>query len=156
MTPELKPTSKSTLGALLVGAAVIGWVLVSRFYGDIPRLRWYMPLWAGVLALAEVVFAVTLGARIAGKKGTEPVEPIVAARALALAKASAYLGAALAGLWAGFALYAAGQWGFLAVAKADTLIALIGAGLNAALAVAGLWLEHACRVPGGPDDDDDR
>lgn len=158
MSDELKPTSRSTLGALLVGSAIIGFVLVSRFYGDIPRLRWYMPVWAGIVALAEVVFALNLRARInRTRKDAEPVDPIVAARALALAKASAYLGSVLSGLWAGFAAYAGSQWGFLATAKTDTVIALIGAALSLALAIAGLWLENACRVPGGgPDDLDDR
>ena len=112
----LAPTNRSTLLALLVGSAVIGWVIVQQVYGDIPRLRWYMPVWAGVLAIAEVVFAVNLRARIQRKKGAEPVDPIVAARALALANARAYLGSVFAGRRGGFAVYAGCQWGVLAAA----------------------------------------
>ncbi|WP_153506050.1 DUF3180 domain-containing protein [Cumulibacter manganitolerans] len=145
--------NRSTLGALFVGAAVIGWVVVSNVYGDIPRLRWYMPVWAGILALAEASFGVRLRARIQHRRGDERVDPIVAARALALARASGYLGAPLAGLWAGFAAYAGSQWGTLAVAKADTVVALVGAVFAAALALAGVWLEQCCRVPRDPDDD---
>lgn len=153
MSEPLQPTRRSTLAALIAGSAVIGWVLVSAFYGDIPRLRWYMPAWAGVLALAEVVFAINLKDRIGRKKNADPVDPIVAARALALAKASAYVGAVIAGLWAGFAAYAGSQWGHLISAKADTVVALVGVALSLALTVAGLWLEHCCRVPGDPDDE---
>lgn len=153
MNSPLQPTSRSTLGALVVGSAVIGWALVSTFYGDIPRLRWYMPVWAGVLALAEVFFGINLKSRIGRKKGAEPVDPIVAARALALAKASAYVGAVLTGLWAGFAAYTASQWGHLISAKTDTVIAFVGVALSLALAVAGLWLEQCCRVPGDSDED---
>lgn len=151
MTGEIKPTSRSTLAALFVGAAVIAWVLVRELYGVIPPLRWYMPVWAGVLAAAEVVFGLRLKDRISRRKGAEPVEPIVAARALALAKASAYVGAVLAGLWVGFVVYTAGEWGFLASAGRDATVGIVGAVLAAALAVAGLWLEHCCRVPKDPD-----
>lgn len=154
MTPEIQPTKRSTLAALFVGSAVIGWIVVSQFYGEIPRLRWYMPLWAGILAAAEVVFAINLRARITRKKGAEPADPIVAARALALAKASAYIGSIVAGLWLGFAAYAGSQWGYLASAKADAVIALVGGGLAIALALAGFWLEQCCRVPN--DDSDPR
>lgn len=151
MHREVKPTSVSTLAALLLGSAVIVWVLVRAVYGDIPPLRWYMPVWAGVLAAAEVLFGKQIKDRIARRRGAEPVEPIVAARALALAKASAYLGAVLAGAWAGFALHTAGQWGFLATAGRDTVIAIGGSVLALSLAAAGLWLEHCCRVPKDPD-----
>lgn len=151
MSREVQPTSRSTLAALFVGAAVIGWVLVRALYGEIPPLKWYMPLWAGVLAAAEVVFGINLKNRIGRHKGAEPVDPIVAARALALAKASAYVGALLAGLWTGFVVHAAANWGFLASAGRDSVIGILGAVLAAALAAAGLWLEHCCRVPKDPD-----
>lgn len=147
----MQPTRRSTLAALFVGAAVIGWVLVRALYGEIPPLKWYMPLWAGVLATAEVVFGINLKNRIGRRRGAEPVDPIVAARALALAKASAYVGALLAGLWTGLVGYTAGQWGFLTSAGRDSVIGILGAVLSAALAAAGLWLEHCCRVPKDPD-----
>lgn len=151
MSQELKATNRSTLAALFFGIAVISWVLVRELYGDIPPLRWYMPVWAGVLAVAEAVFGLRLKDRITRRKGADPVDPIVAARALALAKASAYVGALLAGLWTGFVVHTAGQWGFLASAGRDSVIGIAGAVLAAALAAAGLWLEHCCRVPKDPD-----
>jgi hypothetical protein len=148
---ELKSTSRSTLAALFVGATVISWVLVRQLYGEIPPLRWYMPVWTGVLAAAEVVFGLRLKDRINRRRGAEPVDPIVAARALALAKASAYVGAVLAGLWAGLVIYTAGEWGFLSSAERDAVVGIVGAVLAAALAAAGLWLEYCCRVPKDPD-----
>lgn len=151
MTRELKPTSRSTLAALFVGATVISWVLVRRLYGDIPPLSWYMPIWAGVLAVAEAFFGLRLKDRINRRDGAEPVDPIVAARALALAKASAYVGAVLAGLWTGFAVYTLGQWGFLISAERDAMIGVLGAVLAVSLGAAGLWLEYCCRVPKDPD-----
>lgn len=151
MTREVRPTSRSTLAALFVGATVISWVLVRQLYGDIPPLRWYMPVWAGVLALAEAVFGLRLKDRIARRRGAEPVDPIIAARALALGKASAYVGALLGGLWLGFTGYLAGQWGFLASAERDAVVAIIGVVLSLALGAAGLWLESCCRVPKDPD-----
>ncbi|MFV0533430.1 MAG: DUF3180 domain-containing protein [Cumulibacter sp.] len=152
MNREVKATATSTLLALFVGAGVIGYVLVRQWYGDIPPLNWYMPIWAGVLALAEAVFGLRLKDRILRRRDAEPIEPIVAARAVALAKASAYVGALLAGAWTGFAAYTAGEWGFLASAGRDTVICILGAVFAAGLAAAGLWLEHCCRVPRDPND----
>lgn len=152
MSEEIRATSRSTLAALFVGAAVIVWVLVQRLYGDIPPLRWYMPIWAGILAVAEAFFGARLKDRINRRNGAEPVDAIVAARALALAKASAYVGALLAGAWTGFVAHTAGEWGFLASAGRDAVIGIAGAVFAAALTAAGLWLEHCCRVPRDPDD----
>lgn len=155
MSQRIEPTKVSYVAALAVSVGLITWALVSNLYGDIPPLTWPMPVWIGVVALAEAVFAWTLRGRIQRKPGARPPEPLVAARALALAKASAYVGGALVGMWAGTAAYTMTQWGYLLTAKTDTVVAVAGIVLSIGLEAAALFLEYACRVPDLPDDLDD-
>ena len=72
---------------------------------------------------------------------------------MVLAQASAYVGAVLAGCWAGVLLHTVPALGRLTAARGDTVTAVLGVVLAAGLAVAALWLEHVCKVP--LDDDED-
>ena len=58
-----------------------------------------------LLAIAEVLAANQLRDRIRRRPGALPVQPLVAARMLALAKASAVVGAVMVGIWAGLLVY---------------------------------------------------
>ena len=77
---------------------------------------------------------------------------MTAARIVALAKASAILGALMTGAWAGLLAFLLAQND---VAQADhdrpsTIIALVGA---VVLIAAALWLEYCCRAPDDPTPD---
>ena len=61
--------------------------------------------------------------RIRRRPGALPVQPLVAARMLALAKASAVVGAVMVGIWAGLLVYAVPRLGLLAAAGGDTATA---------------------------------
>jgi predicted outer membrane lipoprotein len=80
------------------------------------------------------------------------VEPMLVARLAVLAQASAWVGAVLAGLWAGVLLHTGPALGRLDAASGDTVTAILGVVLAVALTVAALWLEHVCKVPPGEDD----
>lgn len=153
MRKTLKATKASTLATIAVVAGILTWALVRSFYGSIPRLDWYVPLWSAILAAAEFVFGRQLKRRIDRAPGTLPPEPIVAARALAFAKASSIVGSLLIGVWAGVLIYTGGQWGYLQSAKADSVVAAFGLLCSAALAAGGLFLEYSCRTP--PQEDDE-
>lgn len=136
--------------------ALLTWALVRQYYGDLPPLRWYVPLSLAVLGIAELMGARTLRARIRGEAGLPPVNALMAARALALAKASAVAGAGFTGLWLGLLAFTVPSLGFLAAAGNDTVTGVIGT-LSSALVVAGaLVLENACRTPQPPKDRSDR
>ena len=51
----MKPVSRRDLAVVAVGAAVIGWLVVGTFYGDLPALQWWQPLPIGLLAAAEEI-----------------------------------------------------------------------------------------------------
>jgi hypothetical protein len=169
----VKPVARRDLVVLAVGLGVAAWVLVRSFYGALPPLHWWLGVPVGVLAVAEALGARTLRIRLAaqrearaGRPGTpvaarrdvpvRPVEPLLVARVAVLAQASAWIGAALTGLWAGVLLHVGPAVGRLSAAGGDTLTAAIGLVLALGLVLAALRLEAVCRVPpsDGRDDTD--
>lgn len=137
--------------AVLAMLSNLGAVLM---YSSLPSF----PTLAGVpflvLAIAEVIMAQAMRAWVQRRSGARPVKPLTAARALALAQASALAGATVAGAWLGLLGYLLPRRDDLAAAADDVPSAVVGAICAATLAVAALWLQHCCRTP--PEDDPDR
>ncbi len=151
----LNETKARDLAVIGLVVALLSWLLVRQYYGALVPLRWYLPLSLGVLGIAELMGARNLRARIRGVAGLPPMGSLVAARALALAKASAVAGAGFAGVWLGLLGYTLPNLGFLAAAGNDAVTGVLGV-LSSALLVAGaLVLENACRTPKLPDDPND-
>lgn len=151
----LKTTRVRDLIALAVLAAAVTWILVSTMYGTLPPI----PVYAGAslypVAAIEVVLAFMIRARIGRDDvgdGPKQLHPITAARAVALAKASALVGAASTGVWVGFLLFLVPQRAALQAAVEDTSGAMVGALAGVALVAAALWLEYCCRAPEDPDE----
>lgn len=145
-------TKARDLAGIGIVVGVLTWFLVRQYYGSLPPLPWFLSLSLGILGVAELMGARTLRARIRGDAGLPSIEALMAARALALAKASAVAGSGFAGLWLGFLAYTVPNVGFLAAAGDDTVTGIIGV-LSASLLVAGaLVLETACRTPSPPTD----
>jgi Protein of unknown function (DUF3180) len=174
----VSPVRRRDLAVLVLGLAVATWLLVRAWYGELPRLHWWMPTPLGVLAIAEALGARTLRARLRAERAARravrgpreghqpgraaapppaapvrPVEPMLVARLAVLAQASAYVGAVFAGLWAGVLVYTGPQVNRLQEARGDSVTALVGVACAVALLAAALWLESVCRVPPGGEDD---
>jgi NhaP-type Na+/H+ or K+/H+ antiporter len=104
-----------------------------------------------VLAVGFAVAAWTLRPRIQRRQGHRPLDPFVAARTAVLALAGSRAGAAVCGVYLGYA-------GFLLLDLANdyrrrmVLISLVAAAAGLAMAAAALWLERICRVKGDDDD----
>ena len=153
MTDELGPTRVRDLLGYAAGVALVAWLALRRWYGDLPGLTWFVPLSLLLLALAETFAAQDLRARIRRTRAAPPLRPLVAARMLALAKASSLVGAVVLGAWAGLLAYVLPKRDVLAAARTDTTTAIVGVGCAAALVAAALWLEYSCRAPTPPDRD---
>jgi Protein of unknown function (DUF3180) len=149
----MRATKPSTLVLTALVAAVFGWLLVSRFYGELPQLPWLPAVTMLLLAIAEGMTARATKARIDRQPGTQPVEPLVVARLVALAKASSLAGALLGGVYAGLTVWVFLQRDRLAAASDDVPVAAAGVLAGALLVAAALWLEYACRIPSRDDDD---
>jgi hypothetical protein len=155
----MRPTSVSVLVVAGLAAAAIGWLLLSIFrYELIPLLPWSPVIILGGIAAVELVLAQNTAARIQRRPGAAPVEPLVVARYVALAKASALAGA----LWTGYCVSLL-TWLIsepTQEAHDDRPVAVAGLVVGVLLVGAALWLERACRVPKDPrqeeQDDPDR
>lgn len=153
--PTMRPTSPATLVVAGLAAAALSWLLISRYYGSIPDLPWLPPITLASLAVLEAYAAQSTKARIDRRPGRDPVDPLLVARFVVLAKASALAGAIFCGVYAAVTVWLLlKQLQQLAHAWIDLPAAVAGLVASAALMVAGLLLERACRVPPQPDESD--
>lgn len=138
----------------LIGVVVV-YLLARVGYSELPTL----PVFAGatllLVAVVEVVLALVLRPRVLRKPGTEPVESLTAARAVALAKASSLAGAIMVGCWLGLLAYLVPMLDVVNAARQDAVTAIVGSISAAALIGAGLWLEYVLRNPDDPEEPDD-
>jgi len=146
--PRLRPTRPATLVIASLAAAAVAWLLISRFYGDFPRLPWLPTATLAALAVLEGYAAINTRARIERRPGQDPVNPLVVARFVVLAKASSLVGSIFAGFYAGLVVWLAIERTRAATNDLPAAIAGLVAGL--ALIAAALWLERSCRVPEPP------
>jgi hypothetical protein len=152
MSP-LRPTRIRDLAATAIVAGLLAYLLVRDYYGSLPAMPWTPSVALAGLAVLEGGMARATRSRIARRPGTKPVEPLVVARLVALAKATAVVGAVLIGAWAGVFAYTALARDRLAAAGRDAQVSAIGLLVALVLVAAALWLEQACRTPDPPEDD---
>ncbi|SFT88631.1 Protein of unknown function [Actinopolyspora lacussalsi subsp. righensis] len=142
---------RELLGAALL-AAVLLYGVVQLSYGSLPPL----PVAAGgvllVVAIVDAVLAIVLRPRAKHRSGSEPLDPMMATRIVALAKASSLVGALMGGAWASMLLYLLTE---VRLFGSDTIASIVGLVSAAALVGGGLWLEWAMRNPDEPQEDDD-
>ncbi|MFQ6330380.1 DUF3180 domain-containing protein [Nocardia sp. CWNU-33] len=153
---KLKPTRIWDLLANVVTAAVIAWVATRLAYSNFPPISIFAGASLYPVAAIEVALAFVIRSRVNDHEignGTHQLHPITAARAVALAKASAQVGSLAAGVWLGFLCWVLPQRGTLRAAAADSPSAVVGMLAGVALVAAALWLEYCCRAPDDPSDD---
>lgn len=151
---SVRSTSPRALAVAAIFGALSGWLIVAASNSfDLvpPQVPWTAPV--GVLLIAGLVgvFAYTTHTRIQVRK--ERMDPQRAVAFLVLGKASALAGALIAGGYLGYALMFVTR--IDADAPRDRVIrSAIAVVAGVGLAVAGLLLERACRVPGpGPEEE---
>ncbi|WP_018603614.1 DUF3180 domain-containing protein [Mycobacterium sp. 155] len=152
------PTRKRDLAGTTVAVAVVGYLLLSGLY------RWFPPItvWTGlsllIVAIAEAAWAFYVRAKInAGQIGVGAgrLHPLSVARAVVIAKASAWVGAIVAGWWLGVLVYLLPRRSELQVAAEDTKGVVVAVVSALALVAAALWLQHCCKAPEEPPDSGD-
>jgi hypothetical protein len=148
----MRPTRWPLLVLVALVAGAVAYLVTRSSYDDLPTPSVYALLWLALLAIAEFYVALMTRARLTGRSGTRPADPLVVARLVALAKASSFVGSLAAGGYAGFLGWVA-RLGSPA-ANRDTTTSLFGVGFAVFLVAAALFLEHVCRVPRSDDDDE--
>ena len=147
----MTPTRPRTLLAVGLVVAVLANLVVRLTYGSLPGFPLLGGITLAVLGVAEAIGGRALRARIRREPGTTPVQPLVAARAVMVAKASSVAGAVVGGAWLGLLVFTAPQAGSIQAAGADTAAAAVGLGCALVLVGGALWLEHCCRTPDDPE-----
>lgn len=140
----------TTAAIVLVAAGALSWSF-GRWWlagGHSPlRIGWL----AGALLIGMGVVVLVAGARMwRMRRGRTHVEPLVAARILGLAQASALTGAVVAGLYVGQALALAPDHDFAGRGELAVKWAVAGVGAGV-LAVCGLVVQSWCRIDGEGD-----
>jgi uncharacterized membrane protein YbhN (UPF0104 family) len=148
----VRPTRWSTLLLIAVVTGGVSYLLTRSTFATLPSPTVYAQLWLALLAITEFYVAMLTRARLAGRPGTRPINPLVVARFVALAKASSIVGSLATGAYLGYL-------GWVAridspAATSDTRAAAFGASFGFLLVAAALFLEYVCRVPVKEDDDD--
>jgi Protein of unknown function (DUF3180) len=132
--------------------AVAVYLAMRLIYGKLPPLPTLAGVTLLVLAIVEAALGVSLRTRIRDPGAGRPVQPLTAARAVALAKASSLLGAIMLGAWLGVLGYVLPRRTELAAAADDLPSTIVGVVCAATLIGAALWLEYCCRIPRDQDD----
>jgi hypothetical protein len=149
----VRATRLRDLLVAFLAAGVVAHLLVSLAYGSLPSFPVPAGATLGVLGLAEAVAGQILKGRVERRPGARPVDPLSAARAVLVAKASALGGALVAGLWAGLLVYVLPRAGTVTAAASDTTSAVVGLVCALILVGGALWLERSCRTPDDPRDE---
>jgi hypothetical protein len=140
-------TRIATLVAIAAGATVVSAVVVDLATGILWKrvvVPWTVAGLLLIAAAAIVIVAWPVRQYVKGKRRS--IDPIRAASIWALAKACALAGAALAGVYLGFALVATGAL-HSPLAWLRFWQELAAAGAAVVLAVAGRLAEGFCRLP---------
>jgi len=140
--------------AALFGA-VGGWLVVvvcNAFDLTAPQVPWTAPI--GVVLITALVGGLAYSTHQRLQVRHERIPPERAVAFLVLGKASALAGAVVAGGYLVFALMFVSR--FDAEAPRERVIrSVVAVVAGVALAVAGMLLERACKVPGVDDDEPD-
>jgi hypothetical protein len=132
---------------------VIAWAALQGIYTYLPPLSWTGVPALFIAAAIEALAGRDLKARITGREGYKPAPPLFVARLVALAKASAYAGAVVAGVSLGFVVYLL-RLLQASTPRTDMITAGVTFGSALVLLAAALYLESCCRIPKDPDRDD--
>ncbi|MFJ4011688.1 DUF3180 domain-containing protein [Streptomyces sp. NPDC090026] len=148
------------LAGIFVAAGVLSWggARLWDALGTLPSVPLAAPIVLAVIATVLAATALSLRNRLKAQRerrpGAEGVEPLMAARAVVFAQASALVAALVSGMYGGAGVFLLGSLDV--PARRDQAI-YAGFAVVAGIAViaTALWLERVCKLPEDGDDDND-
>lgn len=149
----MKPTRVPVLAAIAVLVGALGWaggLLIDGAGRTLPHVPSSAPLVLVLFTAILLALALTTRSRLKALRERRPtaegIDSLTVARYAVLARATSPVGAGVAGLYAGFALFLLGD-----VEEGGRKLRLVGSAASflAALGLiaAALFLERICRVP---------
>ncbi len=151
----MKPTRPSALFGIALAVLVVsaGVARALDAYALLPTVPRSAPVTLLFLAAVVLGTGVTFRSRLRQLRervpGARPINPLMAARAAVLAKASSLVGSVVAGWYGGYALYLLTD---LEVAgrRERAIVCAISTASAVLLVAAALFLEHVLRLPPTP------
>nr|WP_202453611.1 DUF3180 domain-containing protein [Streptomyces sp. SID4913] len=145
------------MAGLFAAAGVLSWGAARLWdsYGTLPSVPLAAPIVLAVIAVVLLATALSIRSRLRAQRerrpGAKGVEPLMAARALVFAQASALVVALVAGMYGGTGVFLLGSLDIpprrdQAIYAGFSVLAGIG------VIAAALFLEHICKLPDDKDD----
>lgn len=138
-----RPTRLSDLLVPFVVVAALAYLLLQAAYESLPPFRWFTVVPIAALGLIEFVLAGRVRGAVRHRPGARPVTALAVARAVALGKASALVGAAVLGAELALVSYVLPDAGRTTAAGHDLRVGLVLLAATMLLLAAGLVLERA-------------
>lgn len=156
----MKQLRLGVLAGLFAAAGVLSWGAARLWdsYGTLPSVPLAAPIVLAVIAVVLLATALSIRSRLRAQRerrpGAKGVEPLMAARALVFAQASALVVALVAGMYGGTGVFLLGSLDIpprrdQAIYAGFSVLAGIG------VIAAALFLEHVCKLPDDKDDNTD-
>ncbi|MFB4196657.1 DUF3180 domain-containing protein [Streptomyces carpaticus] len=148
------------LAGLFAAAFAFGWAGAGLWdaLGTLPAVPLLAPVVLAVIAAVLLGTALSLRGRLRAqrerRRGAQPVEPLMAARAVVFGQASALVSSLVAGLYGGFGLFLLLERMDVPNRREHALYAGLSVLAGIAVCAAALYLERVCRLPDGDGDDD--
>jgi Protein of unknown function (DUF3180) len=149
----VRTTRPALLAVLLLLGGALGWTGVAVMLAtgtSVGRVSWSAA--GGLAFFAALLLAGAWYMYDRVHRRRRLVDGQTAVRLLALAKASALVGALVAGVYIGFALRFAPDYAASSDARDKVIRGVVTAVAAIVVVVGALLLERACKVPKGPDD----
>ncbi|MGW0119109.1 DUF3180 domain-containing protein [Streptomyces sp. NPDC003327] len=153
----MKQLRLKVLAGLFLVAGVLSWGATRLWdsVGTLPSVPLAAPVVLAVIAVVLTATALSLRARLKAQRerrpGAKGVEPLMAARAVVFAQASALVAALVAGMYGGIGAFLLGSLDVPA-RRDQALYAAFSVLTGLAVIAAALFLEHICKLP---EDDDE-
>ncbi|RSS83515.1 DUF3180 domain-containing protein [Streptomyces sp. WAC06614] len=150
----MKQLRLGVLVGIFVIAGVLSWAGAQLWnaYGTLPGVPLAAPIVLAAIAAVLLATALSLRSRLKAQRerrpGAKGVEPLMAARAVVFAQASALVAALVAGMYAGTGLFLLLADLTQVPARRDQAIyAAASVAAGAAVVAAAFFLEHICKLP---------
>ena len=153
----MKQLRLGVLAGLFAAAGILSWGAARLWdsFGTLPSVPLAAPIVLAVIAVVLLATALSIRSRLRAQRerrpGAKGVEPMMAARALVFAQASALVVALVSGMYGGTAVFLLGS---LDIPPRRDQAIYAGFAVLAGIAViaAALFLEHVCKLPDDKDD----
>lgn len=149
---KLLPTKISMLVTLGAASSALGWSmnrLWPKWFNQSPSVPWLSAYMLVLMAIALLGWALHVRVRINPEPGKSRLDPLLAARTVALAMASSRVGSISSGFYLGFVVGSIVDFDSPA-GRQRVIVSAIASLAAAGLVIVALWLERMCQIPEPP------